>query len=69
MTIFDFPVELTQENMQLNTNRLNSIRINGIHNVYSGPLNSGPPSVDLEMAAVKNRAESVNSSDSIVTDL
>ncbi len=31
------------------SNRLNSIRVNNIHRTYTGPLHSGPPSVDLEM--------------------
>lgn len=72
-SLFILPAELTQENMQLNnnsylrsgSNHWNSIRLNNIHTAYTGPLNSGPPSIDLEMANVVNkpRADSIDSSD------
>jgi hypothetical protein len=80
--LFILPAELTQENMRLNNSsssrHWNSIRLNNIHTTYTAPLNSGPPSIDLEMAqlpsstlpplppltsSTKPRADSIDSSD------
>ncbi len=63
---FELPSNLTQENMQLNTVRLHGFRSNGLAASQSaGQLHSGPPSIDLEMA-VKNRADSIDSTDTAV---
>lgn len=60
---FELPSDLTQENMQLNTSKMHSLRSHGLVSSQStGQLHSGPPSIDLEMT-VKNRADSVDSSE------
>lgn len=41
---------------------LNSIRLNSIHRTYTGPLNSGPPSIDLEMVGSSTTPDLMNSS-------
>jgi hypothetical protein len=41
---------------------LNTIRLNSIHRTYTGPLNSGPPSIDLEMVGTSTTPDLMNSS-------